>query len=139
MFEAIARVGSAAAVAVMLAAAPGAVAAAERVTCYRSYGFQQDQQWVVPVHVWVHEPRGFAETAMAAIVRSLGGLAAPEQANLRLRTMSFLSDDQSREEVVLADATGARFPVVDAAGKPVLTDANGRAVGRLVLPAAGAA
>jgi hypothetical protein len=122
-----------------LVAATGAAAAPERVACYRSYGFQRDGEWVVPLHVWVREARGFTEAALTLVARSLGGLRARELANLRGRTLAFLSDDESREAVVLADEAGARFPIVDADGRPVRTDANGRAVGYVVLPAAEAA
>jgi hypothetical protein len=108
----------------------------KQATVYPSYGYRTDAQWVIPMRIWVHQPRQITEAAVTRLVARLEERPAPEIERLRDRLSDLVADDESRERVELlfdADPRQERFGLQDADGKPLRSDFNGLMVGELRL------
>lgn len=114
----------------------GLIDDSEQVTFYPTYGFLRDDDWVIPLRAWVHEPR---DTLAALVTRvatraatSLGEATAEEMSNLRSRIADFLADSESRERLEIEferDPERERYLVEDEAGNSLKTDGSGRVEG----------
>jgi hypothetical protein len=101
---------------------------AELATSYRTYGYREGSDWVIPMRIWVHERRGLSEHLIAKVAASLGGLESQEIANFRSRIQDFAADSESREAVILQfdnDPENREFRVRDSGGSFPKTDRNG--------------
>ncbi len=110
----------------------------KEVTVYPSYGYRGGPQWVIPLRIWVHEPRQIAEAALTHLVARLEDRPAPEIDRFRKRLTDLIADDESRERVELVfdgDPRQLTFELQDAGGRPLRSDLNGLIAGELRLDA----
>jgi hypothetical protein len=101
---------------------------AELATSYRTYGYREGNDWVIPMRIWVHERRGLSEHLIAKVAASLGGHESQETANFRSRIQDFAADSESREAVILQfdnDPESREYRVRDSHGSLLKTDWNG--------------
>ena len=73
----------------------------KQATVYPSYGYRTGAQWVIPMRIWVHEPRPITEAAVTRLVARLEERPAPETQRFRNRLSDLVADDESRERVDL--------------------------------------
>ena len=79
----------------------------KEVTVYPSYAYEQGDEWVVPVRVWVHDNRDtpFVEDAIERLAarhfeEDLGRPLRPEEkGRLDACPVNFIADDEGDEEV----------------------------------------
>ncbi len=78
----------------------------EHVTFYPSYGYLDDDQWRIPLRVWVHEHDGWFGRQLSKlskrVVRNKAGLEQlndDQKAMFRLRFQDFVADSESFEAV----------------------------------------
>src|SRR5690554_31635 len=78
----------------------------EHVTFYPSYGYLDDDQWRIPIRVWVHEHEGWFSRQLSKlskrVVRHKAGLEQlndDQKAMFRLRFQDFVADSESFEAV----------------------------------------
>jgi hypothetical protein len=108
----------------------------EQATVYPSYGYRSGAHWVIPMRIWVHEPRRLTETAITRLVANGGDRPAPEIERFQDRLSDLVADDESREQVAFAfddDPRSETFTLQEADGAPKLSDLNGLIVGELRL------
>ncbi len=113
--------------------------AVEEATIYQSYGYRSGAQWLIPMRIWVHEPRQVTETAFAGLAAAARGRPAPEIARFRDRLADVVADDESREQVAFAfdkDPRQETFALRKADGTPKRSDLNGLILGELHLTTA---
>jgi Uncharacterized conserved protein (DUF2183) len=109
----------------------------EKVTFYSTYGYQDGDNWVIPMRVWVRERRGLSERLSTKVAASLGRLELGDIGNFRSRFQDFVADDESREEVTFAfdnDPANQKYSVQDSRGTALKTDHNGLAQGEIRIP-----
>jgi hypothetical protein len=114
----------------------------EKVTFCHSYGYQQDDQWIIPMRVWVHENRNILEALITHLADSIGDITDAEENNFRSRLSEFIADDESGEEVRLTfdnDPENEEFQVQDETGSFPRSDLNGLIEGVIKLSEARAA
>ncbi len=114
----------------------------KQVTIYPTYGFLEDELWVVPLKAWVHESPDFARRLAARAARSqiqrhaqLANLSAEQIAHFDDRAHDFIADSESREIVDIqfdGDVDDIAYRVKDANGR-VRTDRNGLITGTIRL------
>ncbi len=106
------------------------------VTIYPTYGYQQDNKWIIPLRLWVHERRSVAEAVAGGIVAGVDDVTPEEVANFRSRSVDFLADSKSRDEVTLtfdADPLNEKLQVADSMGRAHKSDLNGLIEGTISL------
>ena len=111
----------------------------EQATIYPSYGYRSGAQWVIPMRIWVHEPRQLTETAITQLVADGRDRSAAEVERFQDRLSDLVADDESHEQVAFAfdnDPPGETFTLREADGTPKLSDLNGLIVGELRLTSA---
>ncbi len=108
----------------------------EDVTVYPSYGYRQEDTWIVPLRMWVHEDRPAAVSLAVRAASTFEGLTESEAGILRRRIADFVADSESREAIVLkfdSDPANEELRVTDAQREPLLSDKNGLIQGTLRL------
>lgn len=120
----------------------------KQVTFYPTYGYQQEDDWHIPLRILVREPADFplrlASKFIRRMLRNKAGLDALTQAQkdlFKYRAEAFIADRESREHVQFSfegDSEQTVFSLVGANGRTT-TDFNGLLEGTLVLTAAKAA
>ena len=111
----------------------------EQATVYPSYGYRSGSQWVVPMRIWVHEPRQLTESAITRLVADAGARTPVEVARFRDRLSDLVADDESGELVSFVfdnDPQAETFSLRHEDGTPGRTDLNGLILGELRLTAA---
>ena len=111
----------------------------EQVTFYPTYGYQKDDQWVIPLRIWVHENRTVMESLLTGLAASLGKLPGKEIDNFRSRMADFVADDESREKVWFTfdnDPENEEYRVQEDGGGFPRSDLNGLIEGFFTLSAA---
>jgi hypothetical protein len=111
----------------------------EQVTFYPTYGYQQDDHWVIPLRIWVHENRAVMESLITGLAASLGDLLSREIDNFRSRMAEFVADDESGEEVRFAfdnDPENEEYQLQEEGGGFPRSDLNGLLEGFISLSAA---
>jgi len=85
---------------------PGEGSAEKRVTFYPTYGYRQNDEWVIPLRIWVHEApgvmqRGLARAARAYIAGQAGidQLSESDKALFERHSDDFFADSESGESV----------------------------------------
>lgn len=100
----------------------------ETIVFFRTYGYQEGESWVIPMRVWVYQPRNLVEQLTTKIASSLNKPTPQERANFKARVTYLVADDESREEVVFAfdhDPAQTPYRVQSAQGKFPKSDLNG--------------
>ena len=70
----------------------------EEVTFYPTYGYQQGDNWVIPMRVWVHERRSLIEHTIAQIAKIVaGGIGVHGPLESR-EVITFSFDEDSEEQ-----------------------------------------
>lgn len=109
----------------------------EQATVYPTYGYKDGERWVIPMRIWVHEPRDLAEALITKLAAGLGGLSAAELSNFRTRIRDFVADSESRETVSLRfdrDRENREYRIQRGDGSFSKTDLNGLIEGEIRLP-----
>lgn len=103
-------------------------AAQENVLFYPSYGFRTGTDWQVVLRVWVYEERVFAQVIASTLASSFGEITDEQRAVFKKRSRHFLADSETREHVEFSfenDPQEEVWPLADADGKVLTSDANG--------------
>lgn len=106
----------------------------EKATFYSTYGYKKGDHWVIPMRVWVHEPRALSEELSVKVEASMGNLGLGEIKNFRSRIQDFAADSESHEKVTLAfdnDPANQRYSVQNSLGASLRTDLNGLIEGEI--------
>lgn len=112
---------------------------AEHVTFYPTYGYQQDDQWIIPMRIWVHENQELTTAVLVKLTDSFTDITDVEKANFKSRLADFVADDESREQVSFTfnnDPEQVVYQVQDQTGEFPRTDLNGLVEGFIMLPSA---
>lgn len=114
-----------------------------RVTFYTTYGAQQNDNWIIPLRIWVHEKPDLARALLARAVRDelveRAGLPELDQAQKDLfmyRADGFIADSESRETVSFSfdgDPDNRQYELRNAEGDSD-SDRNGLIEGTITLP-----
>lgn len=114
----------------------------KQVSCYPTYGYQQNGQWQIPLRIWVREPADLplrlAASWLRRILRRRAGLDAlteAQKARFNERASAFIADRESFEQVEFRfdhDPLAEVFLLSDASGS-TRTDFNGLLEGELRL------
>ncbi len=111
----------------------------ERVTFYTAFGYLSDENWIIPMRIWVHEYRRPIERLVVEFARKLGVSDPNERALFRSRIRPFVADSESLERVEFVfdgDPAGERFRIENARGRYPRSDRNGRIEGQVRIPRA---
>jgi hypothetical protein len=106
----------------------------EEASIYQTYGYHSGAQWVIPMRIWVHEPRTVTETTFTGLAATARGRPAAEIERFRDRLSDLVADDELREQVAFAfdqDPRQETFTLREADGTPKRSDLNGLIVGEL--------
>lgn len=117
----------------------------KRVTFYATYGYLRDDQWRIPMRIWVHEEPDAARRLLAVTGRDelmeragLDEISRQEDERFMFRADGFIADSESNETVVFKfsdDPDDESFLIRNTEGKTT-TDRNGLIEGVLTLPKA---
>lgn len=100
----------------------------KNVTFYHAYGYLDGDEWVIPLKVYVSEPRPIQERAITALVRNWYDLDEEETEIFRSRISAFIADSEFQEEVVFVfdgDPEGEEFRFFSDDGASLRTNRNG--------------
>ena len=100
----------------------------KNVTFYHAYGYLAGDEWVIPLKLYVSEPRPVQERAITALVRNWYDLDERQTEIFRSRISAFIADSEFREEVVFlfdGDPEGEEFRLFSDDGTPLRTNLNG--------------
>ena len=113
----------------------------EEVTFYLTYGYQQGDNWVIPMRVWVHERRSLIEHTIAQIAKIVAGglgIHGPlELDNFQSRSQHFIADSESHEVITFSfdeDSEEQHYSVEKSDGNISVSDRNGLAAGTIKIP-----
>ncbi len=116
----------------------------KQVTFYPSYGYESDDQWVIPMRLWVREPSDFPLQLLSKLIRrllrnkaGLESLTFEQKHRFQQRAEAFIADRESRERVIFVfdnDPDQQPFIVINSEGGST-TDFNGLLQGQLILGA----
>ncbi|TVP75829.1 MAG: DUF2183 domain-containing protein [Gemmatimonadales bacterium] len=112
--------------------------ASENVTFYPTYGYLEDDEWVVPVRYWVWEDRGLVSRVVTRVASSMAGLEPQQVETFRHRLRPFSGDSEWRQRVTFVfedDPLGQEYQVLDERGRAPRTDRNGVVEGKVRIPA----
>ncbi len=101
----------------------------KNVTFYHAYGYLDGDEWVIPLKVYVSEPRPIQKRAITALVRKWYDLDEQQAEIFRSRISAFVADSKSREEVVFVfdgDPEGEEFRLFSDDGIPDTTLTTGQ-------------
>jgi len=100
----------------------------EYVTFFPTYGYRKGGDWIIPLRVWVHEPRKLVETVGKLIADKVGATTDRELMNFTDRFAHIVADSESREQVVFRfenDPEGEEWMIRSENGKNQKSDLNG--------------
>jgi Uncharacterized conserved protein (DUF2183) len=112
----------------------------KNVTFYPTYGFKQDSSWVIPIRLWVSEPRSLLQTGLVNIGRLVDSLGADDPSETDCfsgRIRHFVADSKSREKVEFSfddDPAEQLYRAQNSKGKYPHTNKNGFIGGTITLP-----
>ena len=114
-----------------------------RVTFYATYGAQQDDNWIIPLRIWVHEEPDLARELLAKAVRDelvdragMPELDQVQKDRFMYRADGFIADSESRETISFSfddDPEERQYRLRNADGDSD-TDRNGLIEGTVTLP-----
>ncbi|HKV08553.1 MAG TPA: App1 family protein [Thermoanaerobaculia bacterium] len=105
-----------------------------QATFYSTYGFEEGDNWVIPMRVWVHGRHILADAAVKKVSASMGTLFPGEADHFRSRIEYFVVDSESGKEVTLKfdkDPEDQEYRVQGAGGRFPETDLNGLIEGKI--------
>ena len=115
----------------------------KQVILYPTYGYQQGDDWVIPVRAWVKKDsnkiRQLAARGTRKVIRKLAGherLSVEQESNYMAVVEDFFADSKSREKIQLQfndDPAQQVFPLINRQGENK-TDRNGLLIGDIRLP-----
>ena len=100
----------------------------KNVTFYNAYGYLEGDEWVIPLKLYVSEPRPIQERAITALVNNWYDLDEEQTEIFRYRISAFIADSEFREKVVFVfdgDPEGEEFQLFSDDGTPLRTNLNG--------------
>ena len=115
----------------------GIVEIDEEVIFYHTYGYEQGEEWIIPVRAYVIESRIGIERIITGFFTRRRGLSSDEREIFRSRISDFLADSESGEEVIFVfdnDPNEEEFRILDSEGYRAQTDLNGVVEGYISLP-----
>jgi len=130
-------------VALLLFAGGAAAEPDERVTVHTSYGFLKDDNWIIPLRLWVHEepdilPRVAADAIKDRLMATAGleSLSFEQEALFHERSFGFIADNESDEFPLLrfTDDPQQRTYQLPVDADERGTDGNGLSEGLLTIP-----
>ncbi len=108
----------------------------EHVMFYHSYAYQDGEEWVVPMRLYVYEYRPSVQRLVTSLVRRSWNLTDEETARLNTRIQDFVVDSESRETVLFSfenDPQSEIFALMDENGEVMRTNLNGVVEGEIRL------
>jgi hypothetical protein len=108
------------------------------ITLFTSYGYLDNDDWVIPVRVWVYEPRSYLVRVATRISRSFTEHTPDNTQIFRNRIRYFAADSKSRRSVTIqfpGDSSQNRYLITDERGNTSRTGMNGHISGYIRLPA----
>ena len=114
----------------------------ERVDFYPTYGYMDGQNWVIPLKLYVYEPRGTLERTIVSLFQRLRDFTPEEREIFQSRLQAFAADSESREIVEFIfdrDPSSEMYLLRDSDGNPVRTNLNGVKEGEIRISAERAA
>jgi len=109
----------------------------EQVTFYPTYGYEDGDNWVIPMRIWVHERHRLADVVVNEIATDMGDIHPEEMNNFRSRIQDFVADSESHEEVTFEfdnDPEDQEYRVRNSRGNFPKTDNNGLIEGTIKIP-----
>ena len=109
---------------------------------YPAYGYLEDDEWVIPLKLYIYEDRDYLESIVFTLFRVFRSFTPEEEEIFRERMAAFAADSESREIVKFVfdnDPENEIFTIRDDKGNPVRSDLHGIIEGEIRLPAARAA
>lgn len=98
------------------------------VDFYPTYGYPDNDEWVIPMKLYVYEPRGYIERIMLSIFQRWRDFTPSESDVFISRFRVFAADSKSREVIEFRfdqDTGREKFTIRDPGGHPLRTDLNG--------------
>jgi hypothetical protein len=108
----------------------------DRVTFYTTYGYEEEEEVVIPMRIYAQRNRRNLERLTRGINRSVTDLTSEERANFRHRMRDFLANSKSMEAVRFTfdnDPRGEEFRIHNARGRNLRTGFNGMKRGEIRL------
>jgi len=107
----------------------------EEVIFYTSYGYLDDEEWVIPLRIYVQENRSRVANLSLRVVNRIRGLNEEESALFSYRISDFVADSESRETVkfIFDNDPDRQTFYLNEDGSPVETNLNGFKVGEIRL------
>jgi len=108
----------------------------EHVMFYNSYAYQDGEEWVVPMRLYVYEYRPSIQRLVTSLIRRSWDLSDEETARANMRIQDFVVDSESRETVLFSfvnDPQNEIFVLTDEYGEVLRTDLNGVVEGEIRL------
>ena len=105
-----------------------------QITVYNTYAYQDGDEWVVPVKVWVHKKRRWLQGIASWTVRIMGEYNPQEMIIFRERLTDLLADSKWRRDVTFTfseDPNQKVYQLTDRDGNSLRTDRNGNIRGSL--------
>ncbi len=109
----------------------------KEVLFYTTYGFQQGDEWVIPMRVFVHRQRNRTKGVAASFAARRYGLNDYEKELFKTRADDFVADGEWREvvEFVFAkDPENRAYRIKNKNGKVLRTDFDGLKEGYIRIP-----
>jgi hypothetical protein len=107
------------------------------ITIYTTYGYADGDYWVIPIRVWVYEPRSYLVRLATRISRTFTEHNPENTEIFRNRIRYFAADSKSRRSVTVQfpdDPEQRRFLITDEHGNTSRTGINGFTSGLIKLP-----
>lgn len=105
-----------------------------QITVYNTYAYQDGDEWVMPVKVWVHQKRRWLQGITSWTVRIMGEYNPQEMNIFRERLTDLLADSKWRRDVTFTiseDPNQNTYQITDPESNPIRTDRNGNIRGSL--------
>lgn len=105
-----------------------------QIAVYNTYAYQQGDEWVIPVKVWVHKKRRWLQSITSWTVRIMGEYNPEEMSIFRSRLTDLLADSKWRRDVTFTiseDLNQNIYQIMDREGIAIRTDRNGIIRGNL--------
>ncbi len=107
------------------------------ITIYTTYGYSDGDYWVIPIRVWVYEPRSYLVRLATRISRNFTDHNPENTEIFRNRIRYFAADSKSRRSVTIqfpGDPDEKHYLITDQRGNTSRTGINGFTSGKIKLP-----
>lgn len=106
------------------------------VDIYPSYGYLEDNNWVIPIKFYVYEHRGYLEDIILSLFQRMRDFTPDERDTFLARIQTFIADSESREIVEFVfdnDPNRESFIIRDSDGNSIRSNLNGIVEGEIKL------